>query len=89
MPEYRFGSFGQPVCTRRWENLRLPVPEYDPESTTVPWQDGQRFGAITYTLFASVALIGRQAPSIFASQLSRADIVIPARCHAGASDASL
>jgi len=47
VPEYRFGSQGQPVCILRWLNCRVPFSAYDPEITTAPWQDGQRLSAIT------------------------------------------
>ncbi len=69
MPEYRFGSRGQPVCTLRWLNFRLPFAAYDPESTKALGQDGQRVGAITGALPASATLIWRQTPAIFASQV--------------------
>jgi hypothetical protein len=44
---YRLGSSGHPVCALRCVNLRRPLSAYEPESTTAPWQDGQRFGDIT------------------------------------------
>lgn len=57
-------------------------------STTAPWQDGQRFGVIAKMPAASAALIGRQAPSIFASQFWSSEAGIGFRCRASLGVAS-